>query len=105
EIFNDYIANVLPELGEENMRRLTLHETASRILGRPTESLSDQMEYLLSHRDDAAYRTRIAGIAFKGSPQFLEILRRYVDLLEQGVLASSQDFTFHGKSVITREEI
>ncbi len=105
EIFNDYIGNVLPELGEENMRRMTVYEVAGRILSRPVERLEDQMEYLLSSPRDTAFATRVAGISFKGSPKFLALLTHFVAGLQQGEDAALKSVEFRGKTVITKEEM
>ena len=54
QIFNDYISNVLPELGEENMYQTTFQEYAAKFL--PTmelEDMNDQMEFLLAHGGSA----------------------------------------------------
>ncbi len=79
EVFADYISNVLPELGEENIREATFDDYARSILGKKVafESRADQMEYILSNARDAAYALRTSGIAFKSSTAFLEIMRRY----------------------------
>lgn len=105
EIFNDYISNVLPELGEENMRQLTFQEVASRFLNAPVESLADQMEYLLARRGEKYFSSRTEGMAFKGSSVFLEILKRYIAHIEQGIGLPLKDVVFHGKTVIDRGEM
>ncbi|MEO3944793.1 RNA polymerase recycling motor HelD [Gorillibacterium sp. CAU 1737] len=79
-MFNSYVASVLPELGEENMLQTTFQEYLDHSL-RPryeVEDSYDQMEYVLTGREDADYEARIAGIRFKASEPFLEAIRRYV---------------------------
>ena len=51
EVFADYISNVLPELGEENIREATFEDYARSMLGKKVsfEPKSDQMEFILSH--------------------------------------------------------
>lgn len=79
EVFADYISNVLPELGEENIREATFEDYARSMLGKKVtfESKADQMEFVLSKARDADYVIRAASIAFKSSPEFLNVIRNY----------------------------
>ena len=45
--FSEYISNVLPELGEENIQAVTLHELTERVLGRRVEHPIGQVNALL----------------------------------------------------------
>lgn len=88
EVFADYISNVLPELGEENIREATFDDHARSILGIKVEfeSKADQMEFVLSDTRDRAYALRTAAIAFKSSRVFPRILREYVRHLKRANL-------------------
>lgn len=79
EVFADYISNVLPELGEENIREATFEDYARSMLDKKVtfEPKSDQMEFILSRARDANYAVRAASIAFKSSTAFLDIIRNY----------------------------
>ena len=79
EVFADYISNVLPELGEENIREATFEDYARSMLGQKVtfEPKAAQMEFILSPARDAAYAVRTASIRFKSSKAFLNILRNY----------------------------
>lgn len=79
EVFADYISNVLPELGEENIREATFDDFARSVLGKKVsfESKAKQMEFILSNARDSNYALRTDSIAFKSSPAFLRILRSY----------------------------
>lgn len=106
-IFSDYIGEVLPELGEENVHQTTFDEYASERLGGrlALETRHEQMEYLLSAPRDAAYRARVRAIQFKASGRFLDILRAYVDHLTGGSEAIFQDVTVDGDRVISGGEL
>lgn len=84
EVFADYISNVLPELGEENIREATFEDYARSILDKKLtfETRAEQMEFVLSDATDANTRLRKTAIAFKSSPAFLRILRRYARYLK-----------------------
>jgi len=75
QLFNDYIKNVLPEMGEQNMVQMTYWQfVARRLPGMNVENLFDQFE------DDAADS---AISQFKDSTNFFELLTRYAKHLNQ----------------------
>jgi len=78
-IFNDYISNVLPELGEENVVQTTLDEYIQKLPGTRfrSEGFTGHMEYLLHSEALGSRDIRIKGYAFKNSVRFLEALRAY----------------------------
>ncbi len=82
-VFNDYISNVLPELGEENMLQTTfetyMHSALSINLKK--ERYQDMLEYLLAFRDRPAYPGRVQTIQFKSSPAFRDALKTFVDTM------------------------
>ena len=73
--FSEYISTVLPELGEDNIRACTLHETAETVLDKKVEHPVRQLERLLS--EDVTLRTR--SVEYKCGPEFLHQLQRYAD--------------------------
>jgi DNA helicase-2/ATP-dependent DNA helicase PcrA len=89
-IFNDYVSNVLPELGEANMRQTTFQDHVERGFEEhdSIEDAYDQLEFLLSGADDdPKYRARMSGIEWKTSLEFMLFLNHYRDWLkEEGVL-------------------
>ncbi len=103
-VFEDYIAHVLPELGEENILRSTFGDFFAHALpeGRQTETVNQQMEYIL-HAD--AGDPRLGAIAFKSSARFLELLKRYVRRVEDGDGPEFKDLTFQGEPLVSAEEL
>ena len=89
-IFNDYVSNVLPELGETNMRQTTFQDHVERNFGEEdiVEDAYDQLEFLLSGSDsDPTYRARVSSIEWKTSFEFMLFLNQYRDWLKkEGVL-------------------
>ena len=80
-VFADYIGNVLPELGEEQVAEMAMDELAAELLDHQYrfQSAFEQTTQLLE-KDDEALRERIAA---KSAPGFLRDLDRYADHLEQ----------------------
>ena len=76
KVFADYIANVLPELGEEHLPELGMDELAADLLGSlfPFQTFFEQVSTLLE-RPDPAFIERIR---FKSSFDFLGQLNRYL---------------------------
>ncbi len=84
-MFNSYVSTVLPELGEENMLQMTFQEYLDHWLGEAfaVEDSFDQMEYVLSRRNDPDYEARLAAIQFKASERYLQALQHYVKGLQR----------------------
>jgi len=70
--FSEYVSNVLPELGEENIRARTMRELVAHVLGRKVEPLARQMENLLSGNEELRY----ASVRYKTGLDFLRELRK-----------------------------
>ncbi len=68
--FSEYVSNVLPELGEENIRARTMREIVETALGRKLESTARQMDTLLEGGD----ALRLKSMAYKTDKKFLEKL-------------------------------
>lgn len=103
-VFEDYISNVLPELGEENIQRNTFAGFFANMLepGCRIETMDRQMEYILSANPD---KTRLRSIEFKASVQFLDIMKKYIGQLEDGVGLKFKDLVFNDTPVVSAEEI
>lgn len=106
QIFSDYISNVLPELGEENMRRTTFMEYAQHTLKEfvSCESESRFMEYLLTERGNPGFYERIDSIQFKTSQDFINVLRKYAAWIGQEG-PSFSDITYKGIVIAAKEAI
>lgn len=103
-LFYNYISNVLPELGESNLRQTTFFDYLKQQLGKryTIEDLYEQTEYALARSNDPDYEMRMASIYFKSSVAFLHMMDRYVELLEEeGILF--RDLKFRGRTLISAE--
>ncbi|AUM98199.1 helicase [Clostridium botulinum] len=105
-IFNDYISNVLPQLGEDNMCQTTFKEYMHKALGNGLikENYSEMMEYILVSKKDGVYEKRINNIKFKSSMEFMDILKAYVGYLEK-MDRNFTDITFRGDLIISSKDI
>jgi DNA helicase-2/ATP-dependent DNA helicase PcrA len=84
-VLGDYIAGVLPDLGEENIVQTTFGDYVSRRLGTKyqVENQYQQIEFLLTTSGDAAAEIRRAGIRLKNSTGFSQALELYLLRLEK----------------------
>jgi DNA helicase II / ATP-dependent DNA helicase PcrA len=105
-IFNDYISNVLPQLGEDNMYQTTFKDYMHKELGDEfkKETSSQMMEYILDSNEKLTYQDRIKNIKFKTSVDFMEILKQYVNYLET-MDRCFEDIIVRGKLIISSKDI
>ena len=105
-MFNSYVSNVLPELGEENMQQVTFQEYLNHRLSKSfdVEDPYEQLEYMLTETNSPTYKTRNASIRFKASTQFFEMIRAYRQSLESSGMLF-RGMKFRGKLIASAKEI
>lgn len=98
QLFNDYIKNVLPEMGEQNMVQMTYWQFVSRRLpGMEVESLFKQFE-------DQNSDTNIS--AFKDSVNFFNLVTRYAKHLnKRGMIFKNVYFRDKKRPYFDKEKI
>ena len=97
-LFNDYIKDVLPEMGEQNMVQMTYKQfLARRLPNLQVESLSDQFETVVDSDSKNVGK-------FVSDVEFFKILTNYSKLLDQSGMAF-KDIKFQGKVFIPKEKI
>ncbi len=87
-IFEQYIAHVLPELGEENITSVVFDEICTTVLesiDRPMQIRNEWLEQVLSGSDNSDPGEARSRLQFKGSKAFVSLLHRHI-----------QHFTYHG---------
>jgi len=105
-LFNRYVRQVLPDLGEENMQQLTFFEYVEESFGKQyeVEHPYHQLESMLAEQDEAIFTKRMAAITYKASLAYQKLLDAYVDLLSgRGMLF--KNIVFRGERVIRAEQI
>lgn len=106
EIFNDYISNVLPELGEDNMQQTTFYEFANEAISYEyvLENMTEHMEYLLTGYNDPSYEVKTNSVKFKLSSGFLEVVKKYLQYVEEQMI-KFHSIEYLGNVIITKEEL
>ncbi|EKT79720.1 DNA helicase UvrD [Rhodococcus opacus M213] len=76
KVFGDYISNVLPELGEEQVAEIDFDRIAGKFLAQVTdyERFSEQVAHLLDRVDDAA----VERMRYKATPEFVGRLDAWI---------------------------
>lgn len=103
KVFGNYISNVLPELGEDNMQEIGFEEIAREVLGNKIkfQTFAEQVSYLLDVDDDAM-KTRIE---YKASVSFYMDLQEYLNELEEQYFEAHniviQRYAFPGEKIQT----
>jgi len=124
-IFSDYISEVLPELGEENIKRTTFFEYAKKTIGDAAvlEDYTGQMEFLLrssvkenqvltagdncakvqDNGDASQFLARVSAVKYKSSADIVKDIYNYSRYVEEH--REFHDLSFNGNLIETGEEI
>ncbi|MBL3531075.1 AAA family ATPase [Companilactobacillus zhachilii] len=101
KLFSNYISEVLPSLGERNMRQVTLNEFISlRLTGVQVETLFERYEKDERNLPETTIKIRL----FKESGEFLDQLSQLEEEHPDHIL-HFEDVIFDGKPFFTKEEI
>lgn len=103
-VFEDYISNVLPELGEENVESSTFADFFAGMLDAKyrTETMNEHMEYILKSKSDSI---RLKSIKLKAAYSFLTLLQEYMKYLDHGGSIIFKSLSYDGVLIISSEEI
>ncbi|CAJ1202318.1 DNA helicase IV [Companilactobacillus paralimentarius] len=101
KLFSNYISEVLPSLGERNMRQVTLNEFISlRLSGVQVETLFERYEKDEHNLPETTIKIRL----YKESGEFLDHLSELEETHPDHIL-HFEDVIFDGKPFFTKEEI
>ncbi|MGE8079428.1 RNA polymerase recycling motor HelD [Peribacillus loiseleuriae] len=105
-LFNSYVSNVLPELGEDNMQQTTFQQYLLAMLGENLmiEDVFDQLEFVLNNEENLHYTTRMNGIQYKSSLSYLHGVDAYLETLKRGGLVF-KNIKIRGKLLVSAVEI
>lgn len=102
-VFEQYISDVLPELGEEQIASKVFGELLSEILmERSIQPRKEWLEQLMAH---SRYRqVRKNSIEWKTSDRFLEVLNRFLQDIPQRWIAF-EDICYDGRLAVSRNTL
>ncbi|HBR33935.1 MAG TPA: hypothetical protein DD734_04820 [Firmicutes bacterium] len=106
QLFADYIANVLPELGEEMVLTTTFQDLVRKSIhpSLPFEDRHNQLEMVLTSDGSKKDLRREEKIYLQSTPEFLQLIDNYQHFLtEQG--KDFPDLSFQGEVILAKEEL
>lgn len=106
-LFSDYVSNVLPELGEENVPQMTFQDYVSQSaagLSIQFETRSAHLESIFANPNDAESDIRAAGIRFKSSGIFDQALQEYLNWIQTSLINAYPDIEVQGQVIFTKED-
>jgi len=103
KVFSDYISNVLPELGEENILEMSFDDLAENELKGIArfETRYNQLEYIIEHGANKDHE-RLESILNKSSLDFLGYMKEYIKFLENDIF-NPTDFSYEDFSIKANE--
>lgn len=102
-LFEQYISNVLPDLGEKNINSLKFEDIIRTVTQNENIQTKNQLLECLLSPDSKKHGNIIkSSMEFKGSAQFVEILRRFIDDLP-GRWIEFRDVYYDGKYITSRQ--
>lgn len=100
-LFEQYISDVLPELGESNVVSMVFEEILAKIF--PSTRIQSKNQFLENLITSPAYRSVIKStIEFKTSRAFLKLLDRFIADLPNRWIAF-EDVYYDGKCIVSKE--
>ncbi len=105
-LFTSYINNVLPELGEANVKQVTFFDYLQDKIGNKftIESPFAQMEYTLTKTEDIHFNRRLSNIGYKSTLAFMKLIDEYLfSLLTEGV--QFKNISFRKEVLISKHRI
>jgi DNA helicase-2/ATP-dependent DNA helicase PcrA len=102
-IFEQYISNVLPELGEDHINSVKFEDIIYMTTNYNNIQTKNQLlESLLLPNSSDYSNIRKKSMEFKGSSQFVEILKRFIDDIPYSFM-EFKDVYYNGKIISKRE--
>lgn len=106
-LFSDYISNVLPEMGEENVVQKTFHDCALKAIYQlpiSLETRTDHLEKVLSNASGPEHTLRMENIRFKSSGNFELIMQEYLDWMQSNLVKDYPAIEFRGNLIFSKAE-
>lgn len=106
-LFSDYISNVLPEMGEENVLQKTFHDCVLKAIEQlpiKLETRTFHLETVLSNESSSERALRADNIRFKSSRSFERIIEEYLDWIQTSLVNDYPAIEFRGETIFGKEE-
>ena len=103
EVFAEYISDVLPELGESNIRQTTFELYSKRFL--PYESKNDHLDYIYSnHTDKNEFKLRTKAMEYKNTIDFMNTLNKFIVDIPK-LITNITPITIEGVQIVSKKSV
>ena len=107
EVFAEYISDVLPELGESNIRQTTFELYSKRFL--PSnylyENKNDHLDYIYSnHTDKDEFKLRSKSMEYKNTTDFMDTLNKFIVDIPR-LITNITPITIEGNQIVSRKSV
>ena len=107
EVFAEYISDVLPELGESNIRQTTFELYSKRFL--PSnylyESKNDHLDYIYSnHTDKNEFKLRTKSMEYKNTIDFMNTLNKFIVDIPK-LITNITPITIEGVQIVSKKSV
>lgn len=107
EVFAEYISDVLPELGESNIRQTTFEIFSKRFL--PSnylyENKNDHLDYIYSnHTDLETFKLRTKAMEYKNTLDFMDTLNKFI-LDIPNLITNVTPITIEGVQIVSKKSV
>ena len=107
EVFAEYISDVLPELGESNIRQTTFEIYSKRFL--PTnylyESKNDHLDYIYSNISDLnEFNKRTKSMEYKNTLEFMNVLNNFILDIPK-FITNTKAIIIEGSQIISEKSV
>ena len=107
EVFAEYISDVLPELGESNIRQTTFELYSKRFL--PTnylyETKNDHLDYIYSNiRDLNEFNKRTKAMEYKNTLEFMNVLNSF-NLDIPKLITNVKPIIIEGSQIVSKKSV
>lgn len=106
-LFSDYISNVLPEMGEENVLQKTFQDCVSESITHlpiRLETRTFHLETVLSNGNTFEQVLRADNIRFKSSRNFEQIIQEYIEWMQTNLVNDYPPIEFYGQIIFSKAE-
>ena len=107
EVFAEYISDVLPDLGESNIRQTTFELYAKKFLPQNFiyENKNDHLDYIYSNDNNLSeFKTRAKSMEYKNTKEFMDVLNNFVIDIPK-LITNIKPITIEGTQIISKKSV
>lgn len=107
EVFAEYISDVLPELGESNIRQTTFELYSKRFLpaNHLYESKNDHLDYIYSNQIDLnEFKLRTKSMEYKNTIDFMDVLNKFTLDIPK-LITEIKPIMIEGSQIVSRKSV